>query len=362
MDFRKKGIWLSCIALLSCCHGGKEQLNPARGKVTESVYASGIIKSDEQYQVFANANGLLSEVNVTEGDLVKKGTVLFRVSDNALKLNEQNARLTAGYAATAANQDRLQELQVAVEQCRIKMSNDSLMLQRQQRLWAQGIGSRNELEQRELAFHNSRGNYVAALLKVHQLQRQLVFQEQQSRKELEISRSASRDFMVRSELDGKVYSVLKKKGEMVNPQTPLAIIGQAGGFLLELQVDEMDIAKVRTGMKTLLTMDSYKEEFFTATISKIYPLMNPGSKTFTVEAVFTQTPAVLYPNLTCEANIIIREQADAITIPTEYLLPGNMVQLKDGKKIKVVTGAKDYRMVEIVSGLTEKDILIKPAQ
>lgn len=362
MEFRELLFRLVCLILLSGCRGKQEEISPVRGRITESVYASGIIKSDGQYQVFANANGLLSDVNVTEGDTVTRGTVLFRISGVAAKLNEQNARLAADYAATAANQDRLQELQVAADQYQLKMTNDSLMLVRQQKLWGQGIGSRNELEQKELAFHNSRGNYEAALLRYHQLKRQISFQEQQSRKALEISSSVSGDLLVRSELDGKVYSVLKKKGEMVNSQTPVAIIGEAGDFLLELQIDELDIARIQTGMKVLLTMDSYKGQVFEAKVSKIYPLMNPASKTFSVEALFTNAPPVLYPNLTCEANIIIREKEDAFTIPAAYLLPGDYVMLKEGKKRKVVTGARDYRTVEIAGGLTENDLLIKPRE
>lgn len=359
MEFRAYGLLLVS-ACFACCHGRREQVHPSRGTVTESVYASGIIKSNDQYQVFANANGLLSELYVTEGDKVTKGGVLFRVSDMAVQLNEQNARLAADYASITANHDRLQELLVAVEQAGIRLSNDSLLLMRQQRLWSQDIGSRNDLEQRELAWKNSRSNYEAALLRYQQLQRQIRFQEQQSRKALEIARTTSGDYIVKSEVDGKVYSILKKKGEMVNPQTPVAIIGQAGLFLTELQVDEFDIARVHTGMKTLLTMDSYKGQVFEAVISKIYPLMNPGSKTFPVEAVFTKAPPVLYPNLTCEANIMIREQQDAITIPASFLLPGDSVLLKNGRKIRVVTGAKDYQTVEIVQGLTEKDIIVKP--
>ena len=361
MELREKGLWLACVLLLCNCHGRKEEIYPSRGMVTESVYASGILKSNEQYQVYANASGLLLSLNVTEGDIVKKGDVLFRVSDMAVKLNEENAMLAAGYASTTANRDRLQELQVAVDQSRLKLANDSLMLVRQQKLWSQDIGSRNDLEQKELAFRNSRGNYEAALLRYRQTLRQISFQDQQSRRTLDIARSTSGDYTVRSEVDGKVYSILKKKGEMVNTQTPVAVIGQAANFLLELQVDEFDISRIRTGLKTVLTMDSYKGEVFEAEISKIYPLMNAGSKTFNVEAVFIKAPPVLYPNLTCEANIIIREQPDAITIPAGYLLPGDYVLLKDGKKLKVKTGARDYRSVEILSGLTEKDLIKKPA-
>ena len=102
---------------------------------------------------------------------------------------------------------------------------------------------------------------------------------------------------------------------MVNPQTPLATIGDAFIFLLEMQIDEYDVAKVKLGQKVLLTMDSYKNEVFEARVSKINPMMNERSKSFTIEAEFIKQPSVLYPNLTAEANIIIQVKQNALTIP-----------------------------------------------
>lgn len=357
---RPASLLILCLAL--ACKGRREQVYPQRGPITESVYASGIIKSVDQYQVFANASGLVTAVYVTEGDLVKRGQPLIRLSDTAARLNEDNARLTAAFSTTAANFDRLRELQVNIEQSRNKLSNDSLLLERQRQLWQQNIGTRNELEQRELNYRISAGNYNSAVLRYNELQRQINLQEQQTRKSWKVAHATVADFTVRSEVDGKVYSVSKKKGELVTPQTAVAIVGKSNDFLLELQVDEFDIAQVQLGQKVLLTMDSYKGQVFEAKISKIYPMMNASSKTFSAEALFTKAPPVLYPNLTCEANIIVQEKTDGLTIPASYLLPGDSVLLPGGKIVGVKVGARDYRQAEILKGITEKDVIIKPEQ
>ena len=149
---------------------------------------------------------------------------------------------------------------------------------------------------------------------------------------------------------------------MVNPQTPLAIIGDATHFLLELQIDEYDIAKIKLGQKVLVTMDSYKGRIFEATISKIDPLMDPHSKSFTVEAEFVNQPPVLYPNLTVEANIIIATKENALTIPRNYLVNDSLVLISKDKTKVVTTGLKDYQKVEIIKGITANDIIYKPQQ
>ncbi|MEO6285353.1 MAG: efflux RND transporter periplasmic adaptor subunit, partial [Dyadobacter sp.] len=149
---------------------------------------------------------------------------------------------------------------------------------------------------------------------------------------------------------------------MVNTLNPVALVGDANDFLLELQIDEYDITRIKVGQKMLLTMDSYKGQIFQAVVSKVIPVMNERSKSFTVEAGFIKPPAVLYPNLTCEANIVIREKEKALTIPRNYLMPGDYVLLENNKKRKIVIGLKDYQKVEIISGLQGSDVIIMPQE
>ena len=79
-----------------------------------------------------------------------------------------------------------------------------------------------------------------------------------------------------------------------------------------------------------------------------------------LDAVFVKGPAALYPNLTCEANIVIQQKEKALLIPRTYLLDGDQVLLENKEKRKVTTGLKDYQQVEIISGLTVNDIILKP--
>jgi HlyD family secretion protein len=88
--------------------------------------------------------------------------------------------------------------------------------------------------------------------------------------------------------------------------------------------------------------------------------MNERTRSFTVEAGFVTRPPTLYPNLTAEANILIQVKKQALTIPRAYLLEETYVLREDNQKVKVATGVKDYQKVEILSGLTAGDIIVKP--
>ena len=347
--------------LIISCKKKQEQTKPLEEKITASAYASGIVKTKNQYQVFSTVNGLIAELLVTEGDMVKKDQPIIRLVNTAVHLNKENAEIAADYAATRTNAEKLSELKNNVDLAKIQMDNAALLFQKQTNLWKEDIGTKNELDQRELAFKAATTAYEVAKLKYTQLQKQISFQEKQSQKNVEISSTVASDYTIKSNCDGKVFSILKQKGELVTTQTPVALIGDATVNYLELQVDEYDIAKIKLGQKILLTMDSYKGEVFEALVSKIYPYMNDRSKSFTVEATFVKQPPTLYPNLTCEANIVLQEKEKVITIPRNYLMSGDYVLLENKEKRKVTTGLKDYQKVEIVNGLTVNDVIIKPA-
>ena len=352
-----------CIILaLVSCKKKQESTQPTVENITESVYASGIVKSRNQYQVSSSVNGLVQQVFVNEGDQVKKGDALFSIKNETARLNTDNARLQADFSSLTANQEKLNEQKISIDLAKIKMDNDFSLFERQRNLWLQQIGTKNELDQKELNYKNSASAYNTALLRLNELQKQLKFAEDQSKKNLEISNTLSGDHIIKSEVNGKVYTVLKKKGEMVNVQSPVALVGDAGNFYIELQVDEYDIARMVPGQKIVLGMDSYKGKVFDATVRKINPLMNERSRSFTVEADFITQPPALYPNLTVEANVIIQSKEKVLTIPRNYLSDDSFVWISDKEKKKVTVGLKDYKKAEIISGLTAGDIIYKPAQ
>jgi multidrug efflux pump subunit AcrA (membrane-fusion protein) len=100
-------------------------------------------------------------------------------------------------------------------------------------------------------------------------------------------------------------------------------------------------------------MDSYKDQVFEATIRFIYTMMDERKRAFRVEAFFTNAPKVLYPNLTLEANIIINEKKDVLTIPSNYLIDDTAVMLENGTIRPIKTGLKDYNTVEVLDGIDE---------
>ena len=358
-----KWIYLSVFILsLIACKDKSETTHPSEGPISESVYASGLLKSQDQYQAFAPVSGIVERIFVQEGDSVKIGDPILSISHVAQQLNQENAALAANFADASKNQSKINDAQLFVDLAKNKWRTDSTLLLRQRNLLKQQIGTQVELEQRELAYENSKTAYLSSILKLKDLKRQIQFTADQSKKNLSISKQLSADYTLRSQVNGIVYDLLKLKGEIVSPQTPLAILGNPSQFILEMQVDEDDIFKVKKGLPVLLTLDAYKGQVFEATVSKIYPIMNERSKTFLVEANFTQKPTNLFPNVTFEANIILFKKEKALLIPRNYLIKDSMVIKATGDTLVVKTGLKDFKKVEIIQGLSTQDEIKMPGK
>ncbi len=347
------------IMLFSC--GKKQETSlPTLGPITESIYASGVLKTADQYQAYVTVNGIISQILVKEGDSVHVGSPLVSITNETQRFAAENASLAANFNDFSANSGKLDEAKLVIESAKNKFKLDSALYFRQKNLWDQQIGTKVDLETKELAFQTSKSNYLSAIQRFRDLNRSLAFNSSQAKKNLQISANQAQDFILRSKTNGIVYSILKSIGEIVNPQSPIAVIGNYQDFVLEMQVDENDILRVQNGQKVIVTLDSYKNQAFEARVSKISEIMNERSKTFLVEATFTKAPPKLFPNITFEANILLNKKENVILIPRNYLKQDSIVTLASGEERIVKVGLKDFQKAEILSGLKVSDEIVKP--
>ncbi|MBB6327378.1 multidrug efflux pump subunit AcrA (membrane-fusion protein) [Algoriphagus iocasae] len=346
--------------LFGCGNSDVDKITPERKAITESVYASGNIKAVNQYDAFTNASGPIQEIFVEEGDSVSIGTPLLAVYNEREKLSRESAEIAKAYSDLQANQSRLRDLQLTIDVNKSKMQNDSLLYVRQKALHDQNIGTEVEFEQRKLNWENSKTAYESALIRYQDLKREIEFNSNSASKNLAISKVLESDYVLKSKINGKVYALLKEKGEMVTPQVALAVLGSVDDFLLELQVDEYDISKIKLGQPVMVSMDSYKGESFEAVVDKIYPIMDTQTKSFKVEAKFTKAPPQLYPNLSLEANIITEVRIKAVVIPRTYLIADSLVVNENEDTLRVKVGIKNFQYAQILKGIDESTVLIKP--
>jgi HlyD family secretion protein len=131
--------YLLLVFCLVSCNTKTEKIKPTVSSISESIYASGIIKSKDQYQAFATVNGIIQNIFVSEGDTVSIGTPILSISNEAQKLNKENAELAEQFSDYNANQGKLNEAKLAIDLAKNKLKIDSALFFRQKNLWQQQV-------------------------------------------------------------------------------------------------------------------------------------------------------------------------------------------------------------------------------
>jgi HlyD family secretion protein len=349
---------LPFLLLYSCKE--EEHITPQRINMTESIYSSVIIQPDSLYQVYAVISGILEKTFVEEGYVVTKNQALFKVTNTAPELNAQNAKLALDLANDnySGGITVLQSIKDEINAALLKYKNDSINYFRQKNLWDQKIGSKIEFDTKKLNYDLAKNNLITLQSKLNRTKNELFINVKQAKNNYNTSLVATKDYTVKSSITGRVYALNKNRGELINTTTPIATLGSATLFIVEMLVDEVDIVKVIKGQQVILNLDAYKGQVFTATVTKILPKKDERNQTFKVEAVFDTQPKVLYPGLSGEANIVIGKRENVLTIPLDYLMQDNKVKTVEGL-VSIKTGMQNMEYVEVLSGITETTILYK---
>lgn len=360
-----KNLCYFMIALLfmQSCKNGEDKTFPVIQNLTEAVYSSVTVQPDSLYRVFSIVTGILEENLVEEGDSVQKGRAILQITNNAPRLNTQNTKLALDLARENYNGSAaiLKGIKDEIAAAKLKYTNDSINFFRQKNLWDQNIGSKIEYDTRELNYKLSKNNLLLLESRYARTKNELRTAVMQAENNYKASLINTKDFTIDSKINGTVYSLYKNKGELVSTIEPLALVGSSTDFVIELLVDEVDIVNIALGQKVVISLDAYRGQVFLGKVSKILPQKDLRNQTFTVEALFNEPPAKLYPGLSGEANIVIAEKENVLTIPKVYLTENNQVLTDDGL-VDVKIGLENLEFVEIIEGITVETQIYKPEE
>jgi multidrug resistance efflux pump len=306
-------------------------------------------------------SGILEKTFVKEGDLVSEGSPLVQITNTMPKLNTKNAKIALQQAQLNAgkNSKILGGLNDQITTAKLKLDNDKLNYERQQVLWDRNIGSKSQLDAQKLMYETSKTQVKMLQDNYRRTATELKNALSQASVHYQSAAASSSDFTLISKQNGKVYSLAKNNGEIINQQLPVATVGSRSNFIIEMLIDEVDITKMEIGQKVLLTLDAYQNQIFEARITKIYPSKNERNQTFKIEGKFTKNPKKLYLGLTGEANIIIAQKDKVLTIPNEYINANGQVRTERGL-VHITMGLHSMENTEILSGIDSNTVLYKP--
>ena len=320
-------------------------------------------------------SGRVEEVFARDGAMVKKGQLLFRLSNP-----QRNLELLARQAEHAQQISNLSNLRVAQEAGRTdhqrRLSDLEFALTqaekqhaRNVRLAAQGfissVGldeSADKLAQQRRAFRqeNEASDTEARVRRDALAQMETAIKGLQSG--LLLVNATVDALAVRAPVDGMLTGFRLQVGETVKTDQHIGRIDDPNRFKLSAQVDEFYLNRVAVGRHAGVRQG---DQAYAADVSTIYPQIKEGR--FTLEMVFTRgQPPVLSPGQSLDAQVTLGEPGKATLLPNGAYLNETgaawvFVVGRDGEtatRRAIRSGRRSNTQVEILSGLAPGEQVI----
>ena len=238
------------LAALTACKKSDEGVKPVVKPLIEAVYASGFVVAKDEYEITSQVEGYIAEKLVADGDVVRKNEPLYIIASDQQSARGRIARETYDLAVRnySNNSPVLNELRSSLDASATKMQFDSANFVRYRNLLAKNATSKAEFDRVKLLYENSRSEYLLQKSRYEKIKNQLYLDLQSAKNNLAIAADESGRYIVRSEIDGIVFSTSKDKGEMIRRGEVVAVAGRKDAYYLQLNVDELDIQRLKSCM------------------------------------------------------------------------------------------------------------------
>ncbi|MGB0256304.1 MAG: efflux RND transporter periplasmic adaptor subunit [Flavobacteriaceae bacterium] len=259
------------------------------------VSFQGTIDTDQNLVIYPELPGLLKAIYVTEGQRVDKGTLLVRLSDGGM-------------------QDQL-------EQLRLQLELAKTTYERQEKLWAQKIGS-------EIQYLQSKTAFKALQKSVSQMEDQVA------------------KTRIRAPFDGIVDHIMADKGANLAPgATPILRFVNLDKMQVAGEIPEKHLPNIRKNSQAKINVPVLGKQWVSK-VSLVGNYINPNNRSFRVEIDLDNKEGNLKPNMTAQVLLNDYTNPEALLVPLK-----NILKNQDGRSyvfvLKPVAGEKDtYKAVK----------------
>ncbi|MBS1653942.1 MAG: efflux RND transporter periplasmic adaptor subunit, partial [Bacteroidetes bacterium] len=236
-----------------------------RRTIVETVNASGKVYPEVEVKISPDISGEITELNVEEGDSVKKGQVLARIYADiyATQRDQAAAAVNQQVAMTANSQAQLDAQKAMMDQAQ-------RTYERQKQLLQEKVISKSEFEQAESSWLSAKANYDATVQSIKGNQASIKnAQASLIRADKDLDRTT-----LTAPMDGVISSLSVKKGERVagnsfNVGTEMMRVADMSVLEVRVDVGENDVVKVNLGDSADVEVDAYNDRKFKGIVTQI---------------------------------------------------------------------------------------------
>jgi len=244
------------------------------------INLSGSVISDNQKMMTSRYMGYVKNMAVSEGDIVKKGQLLYEIDSKEIESAERQVDLGISQARLALQMNKNQ------------YNNVLMNLSRHQRLFKKKMVSKYELETLELAAENLKDMVIISTKQV----------EQAEAKKEEVLNQYNY-LKIQAPNDGVIVAKKVNEGEMAIPGMPAVILTDLSKLKIVAEIAEMQLKDIHLGKDVDVEIPSLAF-VTTGKIASIIPSSNPMTHKFKIKIEFDLQDRSVYPGM--YAKILIR--------------------------------------------------------
>lgn len=283
-----------------------------RSSVSEDVEVPGSLLPFEETIIRAEVGGRVVELNIEEGSVVEKGTLLVKLFDRDL-------------------QAQLRKLEVQLK-----------------------INQKTEERNSELLKINaiSQQDYDLSTLNVENL-----------RADMESTRIAISKTEIRAPYKGTIGLRNVSLGSYISPSDLVAIIRQVDQLKLDFSVPEKYAKEIGKGYMVRFKIDGGMEEHHARVIATENSV-DQATRTLKVKALVSERHRELMPGVFAKINLQLGKDTEALVVPSQAVIPNLrnkqiIILRKDSAQFTIVeTGIRDSSFVQILKGVNAGDTVI----
>tara|TARA_R100001369_G_scaffold92668_1_gene139033 strand:- start:1937 stop:3100 length:1164 start_codon:yes stop_codon:yes gene_type:complete len=347
-----------------------ESQTPTIDTIVKKTVATGSIVPKEEVLIKPNISGIIDEIYVEAGDIIKSGDLIAKV------------KVVPNVSSLTSAKNNINAARTQVETARLAFENQKNIYNRQKELFEKGVISANE-------FDNAQSTYDAAQQRFKQEQVNLTG----ARQNYDIVKTgttsglgASANTEIRATVSGMVLDVPVKTGNQVieannfNDGTTIATLADVDKMIFEGKVDESEVGKIKEDLPLEITVGAIENQKFDAVLDYIAPkgVDENGAIQFEIKGTLkkSDTTTFIRAGLSANASIILA-RADSVLAINEALVQYDpktqkpFVEVETGdqefERKEIELGVSDGIKVEVLSGISKEDKIkvwnqIKPAQ
>ena len=361
--------------------------------ITEIVNASGKIYPEDEVKVSPDISGVITELNVQEGDTVKRGQLLARIDPDVY--NIQRSQAASGVAQSQAQvssvQAQVSNAQAALAALDAQMEQAQRAYDRSKKLFDDKVISRSEMDVAETTLKAARANYNAAKQGIRSTEANVQSAKANVQTAQASLQRANKDLSrttIVAPRDGVVSLLNVKKGESVSGNsftvgTEILRIADMSKIEIRVDVGENDIPKVKLGDSALVEVDAYSGRKFKGLVTQIASSNNGAaaqnalsntSSDVTQYKVYIRILAESYmdllgkgtfpfrPGMSANADIQTETHANVLSVPINAVTTRDKndstqtstAKKKDESDVKATTATPEDEL-EVVCFLIGKD-------